>query len=56
MLIAVSFSQYCTACTSVMERMPPATTLAMTTTATMRPPTQLGAPVTVLRARPAPLN
>ena len=42
---AVSFSQYWKACTNVMLRMPPVATLNTTTTATSRPPTQLGAPV-----------
>ena len=54
--IAVSLSQYWMACTRVIDRMPPAVTLARTTTATMRLPNAGGAPVTVLRAIPAPWN
>ena len=54
--IAVSFSQYCMAWTRVIDRIPPAVTLASTTTATMRLPSAGGAPVTVLSASPAPWN
>ena len=54
--MAVSLSQYCIACTRVIERIPPAATLAMTTTTTTRLPTQVGAPVTTRSARPAPCS
>ena len=54
--MAVSLSQYCTAWTSVMLRMPPDTTLTSTTSATTAAPTQVGAPVSVRRVRPAPWN
>ncbi len=54
--IAVSFSQNWKAWTIVIDRIPPATTLSSTMTATSRAPTQVGAPVTVRRASPAPWN
>ena len=53
---AVSLSQYWNAWTKVMLRMPPATTLTSTTTATRAAPTQVGAPVTARRVSPAPWN
>ena len=53
---AVSLSQYWNACTSVMLRMPPASTLTSTTTATTSPPTQGRAPVIVPSDSPAPWN
>ena len=51
---AVSFSQYWNACTNVMERIPPATTLAMTMPPTTSGPSQTGRPSRVFRASPAP--
>ena len=54
--IAPSLNQYCTACTSVTERIPPATTLRVTTTVTRSPPTHVGAPVRLRRASPAPCS
>ena len=54
--MAVSFSQNWKACTRVIERIPPATTLSTTTPATISAPTHCGAPVTVRRASPAPWN
>ena len=53
---AVSLIQYCTACTKVIDRMPPAPTATATTTMTTNPPTQAGAPVTRVRVRLAPWN
>ncbi|GAV43698.1 hypothetical protein Saa2_06653 [Streptomyces acidiscabies] len=50
----MSFSQYWKACTKVMLRMPPAATVAVTTTATMTPPSQPGAPVRTVNVSPAP--
>ena len=54
MAIAVSFSQYWKACTKVIERMPPATTLVMTMPPTTTGPIHTGMPSRVLSARPAP--
>jgi len=54
--MAVSLIQYCTAWTSVMDRMPPPTTLVTTTTATTAFPTHVGSPLTAWSASPAPLN
>ncbi len=54
--MAVSLSQYWNACTNVTLRIPPDTTFTVTTTATISPPNQSGAPVTVCSVRPAPLN
>jgi hypothetical protein len=51
---AVSLSQYWNACTNVMLRMPPEITLSTTTSATSRPPSQTGAPVTIRSVSPAP--
>ncbi|GGX72501.1 hypothetical protein GCM10010510_16310 [Streptomyces anandii JCM 4720] len=51
---AVSFSQYWKAWTKVMLRMPPAATVATTTTATMTPPSASGAPVSTASVSPAP--
>ncbi len=53
---AVSFSQYWKACTKVIDRMPPDSTLSSTTTATTSPPAQPGRPVAVRNATPAPWN
>ncbi|GAA3292256.1 hypothetical protein GCM10020295_11100 [Streptomyces cinereospinus] len=52
----MSFSQYWKACTNVMLRMPPAATIAVTTTATMTPPSESGAPVSTVSVSPAPCN
>ena len=52
----MSFSQYWKACTNVMLRIPPESTLRITTTAMTVPPTQPGAPVTVPNVMPAPWN
>ena len=51
---AVSFSQNWNACTNVMERIPPATTLVMTMPPTTSGPIQTGTPRRVFSARPAP--
>ena len=53
---AVSFTQYWTACTKVIERMPPAPTASAMTTITTKPPTHDGAPVTRVSVRLAPWN
>ena len=52
--MAVSLSQYWKACTNVIDRMPPATTLVMTIAATSSGPIQTGTPRSVFRASPAP--
>ena len=54
--MATTLNQYCSACTSVMDRIPPATTFSVTTTATAVTPTQRGRPVTSRSTRPAPCN
>ena len=51
---AVSLSQYWKACTNVMERIPPATTVRLTTTTTAVDPTHEGRPVVVRMVRAAP--
>jgi hypothetical protein len=51
---AVSFSQYWNACTKVMERIPPATTVRHTTMTTATEPTQDGSPVVMRIVRAAP--
>ncbi len=56
MASAVSFTQYWNACTNVMLRIPPAATLAVTTTPTTTAPSQYGAPATVARVSPAPCS
>jgi hypothetical protein len=48
--------QYWTACTKVIDRIPPAPTARAITTMTMNPPTHVGAPVTRVRVRLAPWN
>ena len=53
---AVSLIQYWTACTKVIDRIPPAPTARAMTTMTTNPPTQVGAPVTRVRVRLAPWN
>ncbi len=50
----MSLSQYWKAWTKVMLRMPPAATVATTTTATMIPPSVSGAPVSTANVSPAP--
>ncbi len=51
---AVSLSQNWKAWTKVMLRMPPAATIAVTTTATITPPSQPGAPLSTVSVSPAP--
>ena len=52
--IAVSFNQYWNACTNVMDRIPPPTTLAMMITATATGPIQKGSPSRMFNVSPAP--
>ena len=52
--IAVSLSQYWNACTNVIDRIPPATTLVMTIAPTATGPSHTGVPSSVLSASPAP--
>ncbi len=40
--IAITLNQYCSACTRVIDRIPPATTFSVTTSATPVTPTQRG--------------
>ena len=54
--MATTLNQYCSACTRVMDRIPPATTLSVTTSATTTTPTQRGRPVTSRSTRPAPCS
>ncbi len=54
MATAVSLSQYWKACTKVIERIPPATTLVMTIAPTTSGPSQTGVPRRVFNASPAP--
>ena len=53
---AINLNQYWNACTSVIERIPPATTFAVTTSATATMPTHRGRPVTCCSTRPAACN
>ena len=50
---AVTFSQYWKACTNVMLRIPPDSTVTSTTSATSAAPTHVGAPVSVRTTSPA---
>lgn len=52
--MAVSLSQYWKACTNVMERMPPPTTLAITIVPTATGPIHTGTPSRMFSVRPAP--
>ena len=54
--MAVTFTQYWNAWTKVILRIPPTATFVVTTTPTTTAPTQAGAPVTVVRVRPAPCS
>ena len=54
--IAVSLSQYWTACTMVIERIPPPATAPATTTATTAVPIQRGRPVAEDHTSPAAVN
>ncbi len=53
---AVSLSQYWKACTKVIERIPPDSTLRSTTTATTSPPAQGGRPVAAAQGQPGALE
>ncbi len=52
----MSLSQYWKACTKVMLRIPPESTLTSTTTATTTAPSQRGAPSAASITSPAPWN
>ena len=53
---AANFSQNWNACTKVIERIPPPTTVSSTITAAPTAPDHGGSPVTVCRTSPAPCS
>ncbi len=53
---AVSLSQYWNACTNVIDRMPPPTTVSSTRTPAAAIPLHAGSAVSVVRASPAPCS
>jgi len=54
--IAVNLSQNWNACTKVIDRIPPVTTVTQTTTATATEPTHDGNPVAMLMVSAAPCS
>lgn len=52
--MAVSFNQYWKACTKVIDRIPPPTTLLITIAPTSRGPVHTGIPRRVFSVNPAP--